>query len=48
MGNETGEVTAPAASFDTDDVLQLLRSGDLEIQGRLVDASNATFCCCCH
>ena len=45
MGNETGEVTAPAASVDTDDVLQLLRSGELEIQGRLVDASNATLYC---
>jgi len=38
-------VTEAAPSFDTDDALRLLRDGELEVQGRLVDASNATLYC---
>ncbi|MBK5307764.1 MAG: SCO1664 family protein [Frankiaceae bacterium] len=37
---ETGEVT-----LDHADALRLLRDGDLAIEGRLVDASNATLYC---
>lgn len=35
--------TAPL--FDTDDVLRLLRDGELSVEGRLIDASNATLYC---
>jgi hypothetical protein len=38
-------VTEAAASFDTEDVLRLLREGELAVEGRLVDASNATLYC---
>ncbi|MGN6473848.1 MAG: SCO1664 family protein [Mycobacteriales bacterium] len=38
-------MTEAAPSFDTDDVLRLLRDGELEIEGRLIDASNATLFC---
>jgi hypothetical protein len=38
-------VTEAAPLFDPDDVLRLLREGDLEIEGRLIDASNATLYC---
>jgi uncharacterized repeat protein (TIGR03843 family) len=38
-------VTQVDPLFDTDDVLRLLRDGDLEIEGRLIDASNATLYC---
>jgi uncharacterized repeat protein (TIGR03843 family) len=36
---------APALSLDLDGALRLLRDGRLEIEGRLVDASNATLYC---
>jgi uncharacterized repeat protein (TIGR03843 family) len=43
---DDGAVTDPAASLPADvalsDVLRLLRDGELDIVGRLVDASNAT------
>ena len=32
-------------TLELDDVLRLLRDGDLEVEGRLVDASNATLYC---
>ena len=32
-------------TLELDDVLRLLREGDLEVEGRLVDASNATLYC---
>ena len=32
-------------SLELDEVLRLLRDGDLEVEGRLVDASNATLYC---
>jgi uncharacterized repeat protein (TIGR03843 family) len=38
-------VTEAAPFVDTADVLRLLRDGDLEIEGRLIDASNATLYC---
>jgi hypothetical protein len=38
-------MTEAAPSFDTDGALRLLRDGELEVQGRLVDASNATLYC---
>ena len=34
-----------SVTLELDDVLRLLREGDLEIEGRLVDASNATLYC---
>ena len=33
------------ATLELDDVLRLLRSGELSVEGRLVDASNATLYC---
>jgi uncharacterized repeat protein (TIGR03843 family) len=42
---ETGEGIAAAQAFETEDVLRLLRSGELSVEGRLVDASNATLYC---
>jgi hypothetical protein len=42
---DTGSVTEPAAVLDLDDALRLLREGELEVEGRLVDASNATLYC---
>jgi uncharacterized repeat protein (TIGR03843 family) len=38
------ELTQPVA-LDVDDALTLLRNGELSIEGRLVDASNATLYC---
>jgi uncharacterized repeat protein (TIGR03843 family) len=38
-------VTQAVPFLDTEDVLRLLRDGDLEIEGRLIDASNATLYC---
>ncbi|HVS69492.1 MAG TPA: SCO1664 family protein [Mycobacteriales bacterium] len=38
-------MTQAAPSFDSDDMLRLLRDGELAIEGRLVDASNATLYC---
>jgi hypothetical protein len=38
-------VTEPAPSLELDDALRLLRDGELEVEGRLVDASNATLYC---
>jgi uncharacterized repeat protein (TIGR03843 family) len=38
------ELTKPVA-LDVDDALTLLRNGELSIEGRLVDASNATLYC---
>jgi hypothetical protein len=38
-------VSEPAPLLDLDDALRLLRSGDLDVEGRLVDASNATLYC---
>jgi uncharacterized repeat protein (TIGR03843 family) len=38
-------MTAPALTLDTEDVLRLLREGELAVEGRLVDASNATLYC---
>ncbi|HWA65882.1 MAG TPA: SCO1664 family protein [Mycobacteriales bacterium] len=38
-------MTAPASELGTDDVLRLLRDGELSIQGQLYDASNATLYC---
>jgi hypothetical protein len=38
-------VTEAAPSFDPDDMLRLLSEGELSIEGRLVDASNATLYC---
>ena len=38
-------MTAPASALSTEDVLRLLRDGELSVEGRLVDASNATLYC---
>ncbi|HWC36660.1 MAG TPA: SCO1664 family protein [Mycobacteriales bacterium] len=38
-------MTEAAPAFDADDALQLLRDGELSVEGRLVDASNATLYC---
>jgi uncharacterized repeat protein (TIGR03843 family) len=38
-------VSEPARVLELDDALRLLRDGDLEVEGRLVDASNATLYC---
>jgi uncharacterized repeat protein (TIGR03843 family) len=38
-------VTAPAYSLDSEDALRLLREGEIDVEGRLVDASNATLYC---
>jgi hypothetical protein len=38
-------VTQPAIELEVEDALRLLRDGDLDIEGRLVDASNATLYC---
>jgi hypothetical protein len=38
-------VTEPAREIDLQDALTLLREGELEVEGRLVDASNATLYC---
>jgi uncharacterized repeat protein (TIGR03843 family) len=42
---DTGGVTEPLPVIDLDDALQLLRDGELDVEGRLVDASNATLYC---
>jgi len=39
---DTGRVTA---TLELDEVLRLLREGELSVEGRLVDASNATLYC---
>ncbi len=41
------EFTAPV-ELDTDAALELLREGELEIEGRVMPASNATFYCSLH
>lgn len=41
----TPEGLTPPRALDTDDALSLLRGGDLEVEGRVVDASNATLYC---
>jgi hypothetical protein len=38
-------MTAPASSLETEDVLRLLREGEISVEGRMVDASNATLYC---
>jgi uncharacterized repeat protein (TIGR03843 family) len=38
-------VTEPAAELDLDEALRLLRDGELAVEGRLYDASNATLYC---
>jgi hypothetical protein len=38
-------VTEPVQVLDLDDALRLLRDGELDVEGRLVDASNATLYC---
>ncbi|HVV76843.1 MAG TPA: SCO1664 family protein [Mycobacteriales bacterium] len=38
-------MTEAAVSFDAEDALRLLRDGELSVEGRLVDASNATLYC---
>jgi hypothetical protein len=38
-------VTEPARVLDLDDALRLLRDGELDVEGRLVDASNVTLYC---
>jgi hypothetical protein len=38
-------VTEPAQVLDLDDALRLLRDGELDVEGRLIDASNATLYC---
>jgi uncharacterized repeat protein (TIGR03843 family) len=38
-------VSEPAATLDLADALRLLRHGEIEVTGRLVDASNATLYC---
>ncbi|HVW80236.1 MAG TPA: SCO1664 family protein [Mycobacteriales bacterium] len=38
-------MTAPARELGTDDVLRLLREGELSVQGQMIDASNATLYC---
>src|SRR5579875_3855532 len=37
---DTGTVTEPAYTLDSGDALRLLRDGELDVEGRLVDASN--------
>jgi hypothetical protein len=43
--DDTKGMTEPASSLEPDDALRLLRDGELDIEGRLVDASNATLYC---
>jgi hypothetical protein len=43
--SDTGGVSEPVPTIDLDDTLQLLRDGELDVEGRLVDASNATLYC---
>jgi hypothetical protein len=38
-------VSEPARVLELDDALRLLRDGDIEVEGRLIDASNATLYC---
>ena len=38
-------MSEPARVLDVDDALQLLRDGEIEVEGRLVEASNATLYC---
>jgi uncharacterized repeat protein (TIGR03843 family) len=38
-------VTEPAQILDLEDAMRLLREGELDVEGRLVDASNATLFC---
>ncbi|HEX3708027.1 MAG TPA: SCO1664 family protein [Mycobacteriales bacterium] len=38
-------MTAPASSAPAEDVLRLLRDGELSVEGQLIDASNATLYC---
>ena len=42
---QTDEVDDAAVSLSLDGVLELLRQGELTVEGRLVDASNATLYC---
>jgi hypothetical protein len=42
---DTEAVTEAARVLDLDDALRLLRDGELSVEGRLVDASNATLYC---
>ena len=43
--HQTDGVDDAALSLSLDEVLQLLRQGELTVEGRLVDASNATLYC---
>jgi uncharacterized repeat protein (TIGR03843 family) len=38
-------MTAPASSLEHEDVLRLLREGEISIEGQMIDASNATLYC---
>jgi uncharacterized repeat protein (TIGR03843 family) len=38
-------MTAPASELGTDEVLRLLREGELSVEGQMIDASNATLYC---
>jgi uncharacterized repeat protein (TIGR03843 family) len=38
-------MTAPASELGPDEVLRLLREGELSVEGQLIDASNATLYC---
>jgi uncharacterized repeat protein (TIGR03843 family) len=41
----TESVSTPTPALDTDAVMRLLREGELSVEGRLIDASNATLYC---
>ncbi len=44
--SETGDVdAAPGTALELEDALRLLRDGELSVEGRLLDASNATLFC---
>lgn len=45
MTGDTGPVSQPATVLELDDALRLLRAGELDVEGRLLDASNATLYC---
>jgi uncharacterized repeat protein (TIGR03843 family) len=38
-------MTAPASELGADEVLRLLREGELSVEGQMIDASNATLYC---
>jgi uncharacterized repeat protein (TIGR03843 family) len=42
---DTGGMSEPAVSDASEDVLALLRDGEIDVEGRLIDASNATLYC---